>query len=642
MGRIAGSAAEVAVKIRTLVRVDYRTADPYEGVAAVEDRLLDQTFVVVLEHGEFRGILAADDILRAPRALVADCLRAKPRVAIDTEIGEVLERMREARVTTLPVFDGERFAGVCVRSDIAQGLEAHRRELAEEVQACTVELADEVERRRQVEQDLRRSEARYRQIVETAQEGIWVLDNVGRTTFVNRRVTEMLGHPVDTMLARPFVEFLADPVADLAELPQRADIRLRRPDATAIWCLVSHVALRSDHGADGTLLMLTDVTEFKRLQGQAHHAQKMEALGTMAGGIAHDFNNILTPIMGHAEMVLQSLAGDSPLRDHIERVLQGALRARGLVAQIQSLGRRKPQTSARVAVDAVVREVTSLLRSTIPTTIEIRECIAPNAGLVLADPTELHQVILNLCTNAHHAMRERGGVLEIAVEQCTVEAATPGGPPPGDWVRIAVRDTGCGIPAEALPHLFEPYFTTKATGEGSGLGLAVVHGIVGSLGGTVLVSSELGRGTTVDVLLPRLSERMPEQRVVLPRVQGGTERILFVDDEPAIVAVGESLLSALGYRVRCCSDSLAALHIARADPAAFDLVITDEIMPRMTGSELAAVLAEVRVDLPVMIMTGNSDLLGNRSVTPTVRLAKPFQLDSLARAVRSALACNAR
>lgn len=334
-------------------------------------------------------------------------------------------------------------------------------------------------------------------------------------------------------------------------------------------------------------------------------AQKLEAIGTLAGGIAHDFNNILTAIVGYSELALSRNPEDD-LRDDIESILQASLRAAELVRHILTFSRVSDGEMEPVRLKSVVKEAVRLLRATIPSTIEIRTGFSSNS-LVMADPVELHRVVVNLCTNAFLAMRETGGVLGIELSDLSDDEAFPADflPEPGKaYVKVAIRDTGCGIPREIMGKLFEPFFTTRAKGEGTGMGLSVVHGIVTRYGGSISVDSEVGKGSAFTILLP-VTEVAPERCQEPPaETRFRIGRILFVDDDPAIVKLARKSLLRLGHQVSAFHRSVDAVEAFGNDPDSFDVIITDLTMPTMTGEVLAQRVKALRPCTPVILCTG--------------------------------------
>ena len=367
--------------------------------------------------------------------------------------------------------------------------------------------------------------------------------------------------------------------------------------------------------------------ERRKMCVQLQQAQKMEAIGTLAGGIAHDFNNVLTAVIGYTEMALDDVTKGPLLQNDLQEVLKAGIRAKDLVNQILTFSRQTEQELMPVKLKLVAKEAIKLLRASLPTTIEIRQDIQ-NESWVLADPTQIHQILMNLCTNAGHAMQEKGGILEVSLRNVDLKTdqnrskieipksmaqSAPGwagqaeiGLAPGSYLRLTVSDTGHGMDRSTIQRIFDPYFTTKDKGEGTGLGLSVVHGIVKDHGGTVTVYSEPGRGAAFHVYLPVI-ERESELDVAAEKIlPTGTERILFIDDEPSLVNLGTQMLEGLGYKVVTRTSSLEALELFKEQYDKFDLVFTDMTMPNMTGEELAKEVLKVRPDIPVILCTGFS------------------------------------
>jgi PAS domain S-box-containing protein len=395
-----------------------------------------------------------------------------------------------------------------------------------------------------------------------------------------------------------------------------------------------------------------DITERRRLaeervtlETQLQQAQKMESIGTLAGGIAHDFNNILSPIMIHSEMAMMDLSSGSPLQQNMKQIYKAGERARDLVMQILTFARRHEKELIPLKVSRILKEVIKLLRSSIPTTIDIQYNINSEQDTVLSDPTQLNQIIMNLCTNAVHAMEENGGTLEVILNNENLDSESADAfaeLEPGRYVKLTVTDTGQGIEPQFIDKIFEPYFTTKEVGKGTGMGLALVHGIAKSYGGAVTVQSEVGKGTNFHVYLPLVEDDMGvlETAQVSEQLPTGTERILFVDDEKVAVDTMQSMLEKLGYKVTGRTSSIEALEAFRNNPQGFDLVITDQTMPNMTGKDLAKELMTIRSDIPIILCTGFSEKIDERSAEKmgiSAFVMKPIVMGQIANTIREVL-----
>ncbi len=387
-----------------------------------------------------------------------------------------------------------------------------------------------------------------------------------------------------------------------------------------------------------------DISKEKKLEQQLIQSQKLEAIGTLAGGIAHDFNNILTAIFGFTQLAKVRTPPDSYVQEDLDQVLSGAKRARELVKHILTFSRKTENTIGPIRIGLVIKEVTKLLRASIPTTIEIEADIAPDNGVISADPTQVHQILMNLCTNAAQAMEESGGRLSISLTNVEITDSTlpECSLHPGQYVKLMVSDTGPGIAPDIKPRIFDPFFTTKDVGKGTGMGLSVVHGIVESYGGGLSVESTLKKGTKFSIYFPRIAaiEDTPE---ITSEIPTGNENILFVDDEKVIVEVAKRMLEGLGYKITALADSKEALKVFQTQPDAFDLVISDQTMPHITGYEMIREILKTRPGIPTILCTGHSSQVDKKKAVKhgiTEFMLKPIKFEELAVSIRNVLDNN--
>ena len=354
-----------------------------------------------------------------------------------------------------------------------------------------------------------------------------------------------------------------------------------------------------------------DVTDKIKMEKQLRHAQKMEAIGTLAGGIAHDFNNILSGILGYTELAMYDLPEKSMAKLNLKEAVKAGYRAKELVKQILTFSRRTEEEKKAVQIGLIIKEALHLLKASLPSTIKIQQNIKAKSSIVMADPTQIHQIIMNLCTNAFHAMKGTGGVLKVILCNVEIDKSAENISPSikvGSYVKLRVEDNGCGIKQEIIDRIFEPYFTTKKEGEGTGMGLAVVHGIIKSYGGEIIAFSRPGEGTAFDIYLPRVEDNsIDSEKTAKSSLPYGKEKILFIDDEIAIVDTSKNILKKLGYSVTGVTNSPEALDIFLQNPDKYDMVITDQTMPGITGSQLARKVMSIRPDIPIILCTGYSE-----------------------------------
>ncbi|MGD9506015.1 MAG: PAS domain S-box protein [Syntrophobacteraceae bacterium] len=518
----------------------------------------------------------------------------------------------------------------------------------------------DVTERRRAQEALRERERYFHSILFSMNEDIMVIDKDYRIVDVNKDVLVTFGHTREEMVGRRCYEVLRGRQEACSEPEYRCYVkevfqngkplgaRRHRTDShgSTVYLDIHYSPLRDDRGnVSHVITGAIDVTEHVKVSEQFKQAQKMEAIGNLAGGIAHDFNNILGIIMGYSEMAIEDASSKEETIADVSQVLQAAHRAKDLVQQILAFSRRGGKEATLVPVGSLVKEVAKMLRAAIPSTIEIHQDIAtqPGEDSILADPTQLHQMLMNLCTNARQAMGERVGVLGISLDSVELDQEKLPGDfelKPGSYVRLTVSDTGAGMSKDVQERIFEPYFTTKGVGEGTGLGLSVVHGIVKDYGGGISVYSEPGVGTIFKVYLPRFKQEPSKKVEAPPSIPRGSERVLFVDDEKHLADLGKKLLERLGYSVTSKTSSIEAFEVFRAHPDDFDLIITDQTMPRMTGLELSEKAIQVRSRIPIILCTGFSKTISQEKMKPAgIReiLVKPLLLKDVSVAVRRVL-----
>lgn len=507
--------------------------------------------------------------------------------------------------------------------------------------------------------ELKKSEERFRKLFENLIDVSHRTDRDGKFIVISPSSKKMFGYTPEEVIGIKIVDFYKYPARrdDLMALLRKDgyvdnfEAEIRKKDGAFVWVSTNAKMLTDAMGKFiGVEGVTRDISRLKaaeedklRLEESLRQSQKMEALGTLAGGIAHDFNNILSAVMGNTELVIDCLPQGSRERENLKSVLSAADRAKGLTKQILMFSRKVKPDKKPVQIHLILEEVVNLLKQTIPATVKIDISLDSTTGFLLADPTQIHQIVLNLCINAYHSISQEPGeiylgLVSVQADQ-TIIADYPG-LRKGPYALLTVRDTGIGIDPKIMPRIFEPFFTTKEQGKGTGMGLSVVHGIVQDHGGVIHVESTLGSGTTFRVFLPLSQEGIGETSPTFSAPRYGNENIILVDDEAALSNLGKEVLEMLGYNVFSTTSAMEALETFRAAPGSFDLLITDQTMPEMTGNMLAEEVIRIRPDIPVIICTGHSEALDAdkaRAIGVRAFLMKPFGRSEMAETVRRVL-----
>ena len=511
----------------------------------------------------------------------------------------------------------------------------------------------DISERKQAEEAMRESEEKYRTVLEANPDPLVVYDMEGKVIYFNPAFTRVFGWTLTERLGKKMDVFVPKEawretkmMIEKVQAGERFfNIETRRYNNKGEIIPVSvSGAIYKDKNGDpiGSVINLRDISHQKKLEAQLQQAQKMEAIGTMAGGIAHDFNNILASVIGYTELALDGEEKGTFQYKNLQEVLSAGNRAKDLVKQILTFSRQVDQEQKPIQIKPHIEEALKMIRASIPSIIDIEQDLQSDA-LIMADPTQIHQILMNLCANAAHAMENNGGRLTVSLMDVDLDSDFISGHPnlkPGSYINLMVTDTGHGISSNVMEKIFDPFFTTKEKGKGTGLGLSVVHGLVRSSGGDIFVDSELGKGATFNIYLPVIRGRFQLEDSAERPVPTGTERILFIDDEPVIMEMGRQILGSLGYSVIARNSSIEALELFKEKKGSFDLVITDMTMPHMTGERLAENLMQIRPDIPVILCTGFSSMIDEqKALGMGIRafVSKPVLKRELAETIRKVL-----
>jgi PAS domain S-box-containing protein len=481
--------------------------------------------------------------------------------------------------------------------------------------------------KQQAEKELQKSEEKYRTIFEESKDVIYIssidgkfldINPAGVNLFDYDSVEELMSVNIqETIYTNPLDRKKFQDTLNKQGFVTDYEINLKRKNGEKLIVLDTASAVKDENdNIKGYRGIIRDITKQKELERQLLQAQKMEAIGTLAGGIAHDFNNILGAILGYTELTIAIVEEDrnekTIIRRNLEQVYRASLRAKDLIQHILTFSRQSDHKPQSLKFNLILKEALKLLRASLPATIDICQEIDTNSQYILGDPTQIHQIIMNLCTNAYDAMREKGGVLKVQLNSVEIneeQSVANINITPGKYLKLTVSDTGMGINDEIIKRIFDPFFTTKEAGAGTGLGLSVVHGIVKNHYGEITVESKPRRGTTFNIYFPEFEPKEENASVENQELLIGTENILYIDDEESLVQTGKQILEKLGYKVTGKTRSNEALELFKQYPEQFDLVLTDQMMPKMTGIDLAKKILDIRPDIPIILITGYSEIM---------------------------------
>lgn len=514
------------------------------------------------------------------------------------------------------------------------------------------ELNDQLEKAKQAKEVLKKSEERYRELVENINDVIYSIDKDIIITYVSPVIKSVMGYDPPEVVGKPVAEFVhpEDIPLMMEKLPQvlsgkleSNEYRLRTKSGEFRWARSSSRPIYEGDHVIGLRGAFVDITAQKQLESQLRQAHKIEAIGTLTGGIAHDFNNILGIIIGNTELALEDIPEWNPAHFSLEEIKAASLRGKDIVRQLLSYIRKADYKTKPLRLIPVVKDSVKFLRATIPTSIDIRQTITADNDTILGDATQINQIMINLGTNAAHAMEMSGGLLEIKIQNVVLDEKSASFDPelaPGHYLKVTVSDTGHGMAPAIIKRIYDPYFTTKTVEKGSGMGLSVVLGVMKGYRGAISVESEPGKGARFDLYFPVAEEKIIAEPQAAEELPGGSEKILFIDDEASIVNMARLLLERLGYQVDARTSPLEALTLFRSKADQFDLVITDMTMPQMTGTKLVREILTIRPNMPIILCTGFSEKISEEDTEKLGIKAfalKPLSKRDLAVIVRQAL-----
>ena len=526
--------------------------------------------------------------------------------------------------------------------------------LIHELRVHQIELKIQNEELRRIQEELEKARDRYSNLYDFAPTGYMTVTEKGIIKEANLTIATMLGEARGLLIGKFFSHFVLPEDQDILykhwqhllekKAPQVCELRLVKKDGHSIFVRLDCAVTKSNEDdLDEVRAAVSDISGQKQMESSLQQAQKLESIGTLAGGVAHEFNNILSIIIGNNELVMDDLPEWSPLRENTEEIRMAGLRAKDIVKQLLLFSRQADAQKTPIYIGSVVKEAMKLIRPTTPANIDIYQNIGDDVAPIIGNATQIHQILINLCGNAADAMINTGGAITIDLKNGTIdeEFMKPNASLCSNrYVKLTVQDTGHGMDKNTLMRIFDPYFTTKKIGKGTGIGLAVVHGIVENHNGLISCESAPGKGTVFTILIPAYEGRVEkgsEPKIVLPI---GNERILFVDDEPSLIKLGKQRLEGLGYTVQGSTDPSEALAMFEAAPNAYDLVITDMAMPHMTGDQLTTKILQIRPDMPIIVCTGYSEKLSEteaREIGIRSFVMKPLDKNDFAMMVRKVL-----